>query len=470
MNRPATYSRPGSDLTMALQSASKVMGNVTVGGNPPGKPRSEGESITGGEHPKRRRMVGFPVDPFDENKGRPPQTGNPAAPNVSTGNVSDDRRKRPQSGPNPLDDQSGDATPTGRVPYDNLVARTNPGGSVSGDENEEDPQEQPGNNDSRAHGGGNRQEDRHQLPPPEGETPGLRSNGQTSQPHIPETTGGGGGWNLMKWGGGDEPSKLIKSTKDKQKEAIRVLNQTIEDKTAKIKVLKEEHRQELHEKDTELNTLKKTSKKEKEERDDEIKRLKTWNGNLTAERVRLEDELSTARATWLHFEQQYDMLKRQFEVYRGKAEAKEKLAHERLELVERDNAELREVINKKSRPQEPIYPEDHYIMALDDLNTAIRQFVAKHSKMNNKETLSVATQTKVINELAQYGKYGQISAEVLKPRLLKLYTSSQFRIPLLRHIFTLFLFDRVLDLFAYPVDSQISEYLKGIEAQLFHQG
>lgn len=327
-----------------------------------------------------------------------------------------------------------------------------PQGWVSNPGNEEDPHL---HNDDHEH---------HE----EDETLGLRSNGNTSQAHIPESNSSGGGWNLLKWGGSDEPAKLLKPPKDK---ATRTLQQTIEEKTAKIKELKDDHRQELNEKDAELNTLKKTFKKEKESRDEEINKLKMWNRNLQFERARLEEQVNTTRSTCVHYEQQYDQLKRQFEVYRGKAEAIEKMAKERLSMVERDNALLREVINKKSRPQEPIYPEDHYITALDDLNTAIRQFVAKHSKMNSKETLNSANQTKIINELAQYGKYGKISAEVLKPpRLLKLYTSSQFRIPLLRHILTLFLFDRVLDRFAYSVPSDISEYLKGIEVQLFSQG
>ena len=335
-------------------------------------------------------------------------------------------------------------------------------GLVSNPGNEKDPQLQAGN-DRPVY----KHDDRNLHE--EDETLGLRSNGNTSQAHIPEASGSGGVWgNFIKWGGTDESAKLLKQPKDK---ATRMLHQTIEEKTAKIKELKEEHRQELNEKDTELNTLKKTSKQEKESRDDEINKLRTWNRNLHIERARLEEQVSTARSTCVHYEQQYDQLKRQFEVYRGKAEAIEKMAKERLNMVERDNASLREVINKKSRPQEPIYPEDYYITALDDLNTAIRQFVAKHSKMNSKETLNPANQTKVINELAQYGKYGKVSVDVLRPpRLLKLYTSSQFRIPLLRHIFTLFLFDRVLDRFAYSVPSEISEYLKGIEVQLFSQG
>ena len=225
----------------------------------------------------------------------------------------------------------------------------------------------------------------------------------------------------------------------------------------------------MTEKDTELHTLKKNHRKEKEDQEEELKRYKEWQRNLRTEKARLEEELGQARAACAHLEQQHDQLKRQFEVYQGKAEAKNKLANEMLEVVRKDNAELREVINKKSRPQEPIYPEDHYIVGLDDLNTAIRQFVAKHSKMNSKATLQPAAPTKVIDKIAEFGKYGKISAEVLKPRLLKLYTSPQFRIPLLRHIFTLFLFDGVLDRFAYAINRDTSEYLKFVEENLFLQ-
>src|SRR6266496_3605948 len=169
-------------------------------------------------------MVQFPGDPSDDKKNRSRETGI-----VLTGTVSDDRHTSSHSGVNTLENQTGWSATTRRVSHDLPSVRTNPGSSVSGDGNEEDLQGQSGNDDRQAHNG-------------EDETLGSHANGHTSQAHIPDTPNSVVTWsNLMKRGGGDEHTKLIKSKdKDKQKEIIRVLNQTIEDKNAKIKEMKEE--------------------------------------------------------------------------------------------------------------------------------------------------------------------------------------------------------------------------------------
>ena len=153
-----------------------------------------------------------------------------------------------------MENQSGLSNPTGPVLPDPST-RTNVGGNVSGevaqgwvsnpgDENEEDSKRQAGNNDRPTQGGGNKNDNRHQPPAAdkfheEDETLENLSNGNTSQASIPETTGSGGGWGLMKLVGGDESAKLTKSHKDKQKDTIRTLNQKIDEKSIKIKELKD---------------------------------------------------------------------------------------------------------------------------------------------------------------------------------------------------------------------------------------
>ena len=184
----------------------------------------------------------------------------------------------------------------------------------------------------------------------------------------------------------------------------------------------------------------------------------------------LVNDYSTLLANWKDAKYKLETLQNDVELERRRNDIKTTKLTKDLNEALKDNEDLREVITSKSRPQEPIFAEDHYIRGFIDIKNAITEFVAKHSKQHSKPSLSPADQKKILEKLTEFGPYGRYSSEFLTNRLAGLYTNRQFRIPLLRHVFAVFLFDQVFSRFAFSVSQEVSEYLSSIEDHLFLQG
>lgn len=273
-------------------------------------------------------------------------------------------------------------------------------------------------------------------------------------------------------GNQDEPTKLSKHRREKEKlkEDISKLNQDIANYKSDVNSWRDRYIKEKGEREVEVMKIKRHYRDTIIEKDREISRLDSRCSNLSETKIRLENQNYKLVTNLNHSDRQHNNTKNEFEGYMRRAEGKERALMDRCKAIEGDNDGLRELINSKSRPQEPTHAEDFYIQSFDDLKSGIIDFIAKHSKQNSKETLTPATQTKILSAIAEFGVTGQATAQFLKLHLLPLYTSRQFRIHLLRHIVAIYLFDQIFNRFAYPVTPETSDYLRRIEDNLFCQG
>jgi hypothetical protein len=166
------------------------------------------------------------------------------------------------------------------------------------------------------------------------------------------------------------------------------------------------------------------------------------------------------------------VLEQAHEVFLKKAKRNEQIKDEMIAAVSRDNEALRDIIVRKSRKEvsEPIHHDDYYVEQFEDLNNAIKNWAAKNSKANAKQTLNLANQTIILELIADLGPTAKKSAELLQPQLSVLYQNWRTRMPLIRHIFAIFLWEQILGPFAVGLDLQASRNLLFIEDDLFSQG
>ena len=192
--------------------------------------------------------------------------------------------------------------------------------------------------------------------------------------------------------------------------------------------------------------------------------------NFQTEHGTLVNKYNVLLGNWNNIKSKFEAVTKDIEVERNRNNHREAKLNEHLAETLRYNEDLTEIIANTSKPQEPIHAERHYKTGFLDIKNEVNEFVVKNSKLNSKESLSPADQKKILEKIAEFGDCGKHSSEFLAKRLASLYTSRQFRIPLLRHVFALFLFDQVFGRFAFSVSHEVSDNLRRIEDNICHQG
>ena len=128
-----------------------------------------------------------------------------------------------------------------------------------------------------------------------------------------------------------------------------------------------------------------------------------------------------------------------------------------------DNDELRKYIaQKEAEQQHSLRNEQYYIQQFEELKSIMEMWTVKHSKSSAGNDLSQSTEIEVLKLLASFGKSGKTSAEFLTQNqhlFQRLYANIRSRIPLLRHIAAVFLFDQVFEPFAAGLPSSLSQEL-----------
>lgn len=172
----------------------------------------------------------------------------------------------------------------------------------------------------------------------------------------------------------------------------------------------------------------------------------------------------------------------EFLVFRNKYEDETKYLNGLLETeaqkiaaIEKNNIGLRQLISRTSKVQEPLRGEDYYIQCFEDLKNDIESWVVTYSKKNANATLTPPVPNLVLGKINTLGDHGQHIAEYLRLqiphlKLLQVYNSKKTRIPLIRHVIALFLFDQIFEPFAFGLTRDSSDRIKDIEDRLFKQG
>jgi chromosome segregation ATPase len=167
---------------------------------------------------------------------------------------------------------------------------------------------------------------------------------------------------------------------------------------------------------------------------------------------------------------QFDALKKEHDEFVKLSNAIQGSLEDKCSAVSKDNDVLRDYIHGMSKAQEPIQAEDYYVNCFEAIRNGIHQWAAKHSKLNATETLSETSQSEILEIISGLSTRGKKYSELLRPDMLSLYKSRRTRNPLVRHLFAIFLFEKVFDCFAFGLDSYSSDYLKWIEGNFFSQG
>jgi hypothetical protein len=201
-----------------------------------------------------------------------------------------------------------------------------------------------------------------------------------------------------------------------------------------------------------------------------IQRLKQHLREAESENHHLRNERGYIHHVYAAAKEETAAIRRDFQDHIEKTRFSRQKMEEKCELIQKDNENLREYITSMSKAQEPIRGEDFYVQSFEELRGHIQSWMAKNSKLNAKEILAEGVQTEVAAFLDKCGPHGIITSKKFGSQIRDLWTSRRTRVPLLRHIVALFLFETVFDRFAFGHDRAASEYLKWIEGDLFRQG
>jgi hypothetical protein len=201
-----------------------------------------------------------------------------------------------------------------------------------------------------------------------------------------------------------------------------------------------------------------------------IHRLKQALREVESENNHLRNERGYIHHVYIAAKEESAAIRNDFQDHIEKTRFSRQKLEEKCDLIQKDNETLREYITSMSKAQEPIRGEDFYVQLFEELRGHIQSWMAKNSKLNAKETLAEGVQSEVVGFLDKCGAHGVITAKRFGGQVRELWTNRRTRVPLLRHIVALFLFEMVFDRFAFGHDRAASEYLKWIEGDLFRQG
>jgi hypothetical protein len=194
-----------------------------------------------------------------------------------------------------------------------------------------------------------------------------------------------------------------------------------------------------------------------------LRELESENRHLRSERGYIHQVYASAK-------EETAAIRRDFQDHIEKTRFSRQKLEEKCELIQKDNESLREYITSMSKAQEPIRGEEFYVQLFEELRGHIQSWMAKNSKLNAKETLEETVPSEVSGFLEKCGAHGVFTAQRFGGEIRELWTDRKTRVPLLRHVVALFLFETVFDRFAFGHDRAASEYLKWIEGDLFRQG
>jgi chromosome segregation ATPase len=195
-------------------------------------------------------------------------------------------------------------------------------------------------------------------------------------------------------------------------------------------------------------------------------RIATENADLHQQTNNLEEERDALKEA-------LDIICHQNEDYKQRIKNFEEnftSLNDEIEFLRTDNEKIRAYIAKRENDLKPVYAEDYYIKSFQELKAEIEMWVAKQSKTNATETLADIHAKEVLQNLAALGQVGRAAAKALNPSIQTWYGTVRSRIPLIRHVIAVFLFDQIFVPFAVGLSPEVSSALSFIEGRILSQG
>ena len=143
---------------------------------------------------------------------------------------------------------------------------------------------------------------------------------------------------------------------------------------------------------------------------------------------------------------------------------------ERCLILEKDNDLLREQITNMTSAQEPIHEEEWFILQFTQIGMEIESWVAKQTHAAPSAAISAANQEALVYEISTWGETGSHAADFVRTQLREINQNGRKKIGLIRHIIAVFLFEHVLDRFAFGFRREESTYFKHLEIDMCSHG
>lgn len=142
-----------------------------------------------------------------------------------------------------------------------------------------------------------------------------------------------------------------------------------------------------------------------------------------------------------------------------------KALEEQIELLQKDNDLLRSAIVQKGKDSQPLRGEEYYARLFKELKAEIETWMARQAKTNGSQELSAGTERTLLENLANFGRRGQWSAEFLNTNgfFQAWYANTRSRIQLGRHIVAAILFDEVFSPFAFGLPDEWAKAMAWVE-------
>jgi len=122
----------------------------------------------------------------------------------------------------------------------------------------------------------------------------------------------------------------------------------------------------------------------------------------------------------------------------------------------------------------PIKTEEYYSSNFEALGCLIEKEAVKLSKIHKNYILPAPHVSQVLDYISQIGALGQKCSDLLSAEGISafqnIYSQGKFRILLIRHIITLFLYERVFDPFAFGISRELSDCLKHVDKDVMLRG
>ena len=126
-----------------------------------------------------------------------------------------------------------------------------------------------------------------------------------------------------------------------------------------------------------------------------------------------------------------------------------------------DNDEIRSYIVQNETDLKPVKDEEFYIQTFEEIKAEVEMWVAKQAKSHAAQMLPQSNEAKLFETLSTWGETGSRSVQFLAPKHYcgVWYSIMRSRIQLIRHLISIFLFDKIFQPFAAGLPDEFSRAL-----------
>ena len=142
-----------------------------------------------------------------------------------------------------------------------------------------------------------------------------------------------------------------------------------------------------------------------------------------------------------------------------------------IRITEQSSEQLQAQLFHIERGVNPLRDETYYTQKFAEIEVDFDMWVARHCSLSS-EVLSKAGEQFLLQSLSTLGPHGKSASEYLRvnQRIGSWYKDAGTRIPLIRHIAAVFLFELVLGPFVFGLSPELSQAFSWVDADIMSHG